>query len=98
MTDTFATLGEFVAWIIGWNLILEYAVGNIAVAVSWSGYFCGLLRGMGIDFPRYLATDLRTTLSTPGSWLGSALPSGWPPASSAISCMVAAPAAWPGED
>ena len=64
-TYSYATLGEFVAWVIGWNLILEYAVGNIAVAVSWSGYFCGLLRGLGLEFPRYLATDLRTALSTP---------------------------------
>ena len=36
---SYATLGELVAWIIGWDLILEYAVGNIAVAISWSGYF-----------------------------------------------------------
>jgi APA family basic amino acid/polyamine antiporter len=36
---SYATLGEFVAWIIGWDLILEYAVGNIAVAIAWSGYF-----------------------------------------------------------
>ncbi len=64
-TYAYASLGEMVAWIIGWNLILEYAVGNIAVAVSWSGYFCGLLQGWGIEFPRYLATDLRTALSTP---------------------------------
>ena len=36
---SYATLGELVAWIIGWDLILEYAVGNIAVAIAWSGYF-----------------------------------------------------------
>jgi APA family basic amino acid/polyamine antiporter len=64
-TYAYATLGEVVAWIIGWDLILEYAVGNIAVAVSWSGYFCELLRGFGIEFPRWLATDLRTALHTP---------------------------------
>jgi basic amino acid/polyamine antiporter, APA family len=64
-TYAYTTLGEIVAWIIGWDLILEYAVGNIAVAVSWSGYFCELLRGFGIEFPRYLATDLRAALSTP---------------------------------
>ncbi len=64
-TYAYATLGELIAWIIGWDLILEYAVGNIAVAVSWSGYFCELLRGFGIEFPRYLATDLRTALNTP---------------------------------
>ena len=64
-TYAYATLGELVAWIIGWDLILEYAVGNVAVAVSWSGYFCELLRGFGIEFPRWLATDLRTALHTP---------------------------------
>ncbi len=48
-TYAYATLGELIAWIIGWDLILEYAVGNIAVAVSWSGYFLELLRGFGIE-------------------------------------------------
>ncbi len=64
-TYAYATLGELVAWIIGWDLVLEYAVGNVAVAVSWSGYFCELLRGFGLEFPRWLATDLRTALHTP---------------------------------
>ena len=45
---TYATLGELVAWIIGWDLILEYAVGNVAVAISWGDYFNTLLRGVGI--------------------------------------------------
>src|SRR3989454_11388546 len=44
-TYSYATLGDLVAWIIGWDLILEYAVGNIAVAISWAGYFDSLLRG-----------------------------------------------------
>jgi APA family basic amino acid/polyamine antiporter len=52
---TYATLGEFLAWIIGWDLILEYAIGNIAVAVAWSGYFTSLLSGFGIDIPPWLA-------------------------------------------
>ena len=64
-TYAYSTLGEIVAWIIGWDLILEYAVGNVAVAVSWSGYFCELLRGLGIEFPRWLATDLRAALASP---------------------------------
>ncbi len=64
-TYAYATLGEIVAWIIGWDLILEYAVGNIAVAVSWSEYFCELLRGFRIEVPVYLASDLRTALRTP---------------------------------
>ena len=56
-TYAYASFGELVAWIIGWDLILEYAVGNIAVAISWSGYFCGLLAGMGIHIPDFLAID-----------------------------------------
>jgi APA family basic amino acid/polyamine antiporter len=64
-TYAYTTLGELVAWIIGWDLILEYAVGNVAVAVSWSGYFCEFLRGFQVEFPRYLATDLRTALHSP---------------------------------
>ncbi len=53
-TYSYATLGELVAWIIGWDLIIEYAVGNIAVAVSWSDYFQTLLRGLGVSLPRWL--------------------------------------------
>ena len=45
---SYATLGELVAWIIGWDLILEYAVGNVAVAISWGDYFNTLLRGFGV--------------------------------------------------
>lgn len=52
---TYATLGELLAWIIGWDLILEYAVGNIAVAVAWSGYFNSLLSGFGVELPAWLA-------------------------------------------
>ena len=59
-TYAYATLGELIAWIIGWDLIIEYAVGNIAVAVSWSGYFQELLRGFGIALPEWLATDYLT--------------------------------------
>jgi APA family basic amino acid/polyamine antiporter len=51
---TYATMGEFLAWIIGWDLILEYAIGNVAVAVAWSGYFNSLLSGFGIDLPGWL--------------------------------------------
>src|SRR5213593_460110 len=60
-TYSYATLGEIIAWIIGWDLILEYAVGNMAVAVGWSGYFvrlCGSL--FGLKFPLWLANDYRT--------------------------------------
>ncbi len=54
-TYTYATMGEFLAWIIGWDLILEYAIGNIAVAVAWSGYFTSLLSGFGISLPGWLS-------------------------------------------
>jgi len=58
----YATLGEVVAWIIGWDLILEYAVGNVAVAISWGDYFSTLLRGLGLDLPAWLTTGYRTAL------------------------------------
>src|SRR5688500_16783922 len=58
----YATLGEIVAWIIGWDLILEYAVGNVAVAISWGDYFSTLLRGLGLDLPAWLTTGYRTAL------------------------------------
>ncbi len=57
---SYATLGEFAAWIIGWDLVLEYAVGNVAVAISWGDYFNTLIRGIGIDLPQWLTTGYRT--------------------------------------
>jgi len=59
---SYATLGELVAWIIGWDLMLEYAVGNVAVAISWGDYFNSLVRGVGIDLPVWLTTGYRTAL------------------------------------
>ena len=59
---SYATLGELVAWIIGWDLILEYAVGNVAVAISWGDYFNTLLRGIGLAIPPWLTTGYRTAL------------------------------------
>jgi len=59
-TYSYASLGELVAWIIGWDLIVEYAIGNIAVAISWSDYFTGLLSGYGINFPQNLTMDFLT--------------------------------------
>jgi APA family basic amino acid/polyamine antiporter len=55
-TYTYATLGEIFAWIIGWDLILEYAMGAATVAVGWSGYIVSLLHNAGIDIPPVLAT------------------------------------------
>src|SRR4030088_1406146 len=59
---SYATLGEIVAWIIGWDLILEYAVGNVAVAISWGDYFNTLLQGFGVSLPVWLRTGYRTAL------------------------------------
>jgi len=56
-TYAYASFGELIAWIIGWDLIMEYAVGNIAVAISWSEYFTAWLQGFGIAFPKYLGMD-----------------------------------------
>ncbi len=61
---SYATLGEIVAWIIGWDLILEYAVGNVAVAISWGDYFKSLFNGW-IAFPAWLTTGYRTALLSP---------------------------------
>lgn len=58
---SYATLGELVAWIIGWDLILEYAVGNVAVAISWGDYLKSLLNGW-VTLPEWLTTGYRTAL------------------------------------
>jgi basic amino acid/polyamine antiporter, APA family len=65
-TYSYATLGELVAWIIGWDLILEYAIGNVAVAISWANYFRSFLETLGIDIPLWLCTDFRTARKIPG--------------------------------
>lgn len=67
-TYSYATLGEVIAWIIGWDLIIEYAVGNIAVAISWANYFKTLVAGLhipgiapnGIHIPDWISMDYRT--------------------------------------
>ncbi len=56
-TYAYASFGELIAWIIGWDLLMEYAIGNIAVAVSWSTYFVNLLEGFHIHVPLYLTMD-----------------------------------------
>src|SRR5262249_14611924 len=56
-TYAYASFGELVAWIIGWDLLLEYAIGNIAIAISWSDYFTGLLSGFGINIPPWMTMD-----------------------------------------
>ena len=73
----YATLGELFAWIIGWDLVLEYAVGNVAVAIPWSGYFQDLInpflhrlhqsypRWFVDEFPKWLGTDFQTAMEKP---------------------------------
>jgi APA family basic amino acid/polyamine antiporter len=61
-TYSYATLGELVAWIIGWDLMLEYCVGSIAVSISWSGYFTALLHGFGINLPAWSTIDYRSAM------------------------------------
>ncbi|GAA4336989.1 hypothetical protein GCM10023149_46210 [Mucilaginibacter gynuensis] len=56
-TYAYASFGELIAWIIGWDLLMEYAIGNIAVAISWSEYFVNLLEGFNIKMPAYLTMD-----------------------------------------
>jgi APA family basic amino acid/polyamine antiporter len=56
-TYSYVAFGEIIAWIIGWALIMEYAVGNITIAISWSDYFTGLLRSGGIDLPLWVQMD-----------------------------------------
>jgi len=63
-TYTYATMGELMAWVIGWDLLLEYAVSNVAVAISWGSYAGGLLDGAGLHLPGWLTTDTRTMLQT----------------------------------
>jgi APA family basic amino acid/polyamine antiporter len=65
-TYSYATLGELAAWIIGWDLIIEYAVGNVAVAISWANYFKTFVEGFGIVIPDWLSTDYRTAARIPG--------------------------------
>ena len=58
--SAYASFGELIAWIIGWDLIMEYAVGNIAVAISWSDYFTSLINGFGMKIPEFMTTDFLT--------------------------------------
>ena len=62
-TYAYATLGELVAWIVGWDLLLEYAIGNTAVAIAWAGYADAFLRGLHVDLPAWLLADYRTAAS-----------------------------------
>ena len=71
-TYAYASLGEFVAWIIGWDLIVEYAVGNIGVAIGWSGHFRELMEMLGVHIPPWLATDYRSAHAAADAVAGGA--------------------------
>lgn len=89
-TYAYATLGEIVAWIIGWDLIIEYAVGNVAVAISWSNYFRTFLEGFGIRIPLWLSTDFRTAARIPGLYDSAPHVAGVPIVFNAIAFLVVA--------
>lgn len=59
-TYSYVAFGEIIAWIIGWALIMEYAIGNITLAISWSDYFTGLLSNMGVHLPQWVQMDYLT--------------------------------------
>ncbi|MEI9933288.1 MAG: amino acid permease [Ferruginibacter sp.] len=59
-TYSYVAFGEIIAWIIGWDLLMEYAIGNIAVAISWSQYFVQVLKGFGIYLPQWVTMDYAT--------------------------------------
>jgi APA family basic amino acid/polyamine antiporter len=71
-TYAYATLGELVAWIIGWDLMIEYAIGNTAVAIAWGQYMKTLLDGFGIHVPSWLSTDYRTAAASAPQVIASA--------------------------
>lgn len=59
-TYSYVAFGEIIAWIIGWDLLMEYAIGNIAVAISWSDYFTTLMLGFGVHIPDFMTMDYWT--------------------------------------
>jgi APA family basic amino acid/polyamine antiporter len=65
-TYAYATMGEFIAWLIGWDLILEYAVGATTVAIGWSGYVVSVLHGFGINLPaRFISSPGTVMINIP---------------------------------
>lgn len=73
-TYSYVTFGELAAWIIGWALILEYSIGNIVVAISWSSYFNNVLEGMNVHLPAWLITDSSTAKAAFDHAVASNLP------------------------
>src|SRR5690606_31009861 len=62
-TYSYIAFGEIIAWIIGWDLLMEYAIGNIAVAISWSDYFTNLMNNAGLHIASWLSMDFSTAKS-----------------------------------
>ncbi|HTE30453.1 MAG TPA: amino acid permease [Chryseolinea sp.] len=73
-TYSYVTFGEIIAWILGWALILEYAIGNVVVSISWSSYFVNLLEGINVHLPTWLATDPSTAETVYDAAVGSGRP------------------------
>jgi len=104
-TYAYASFGELLAWIIGWDLLVEYAIGNIAVAISWSDYFTSLLASNGMTIPSHWTMDYRTAYQgyeavqaavADGATV-EALQAGCTAADAALTCgQVDAHAAWVG--
>jgi APA family basic amino acid/polyamine antiporter len=67
-TYAYSTLGELIAWIIGWDLILEYSLGATTVAIGWSGYVVSFLKDIGVDFPASLAAAPYSFNPQTGAW------------------------------
>ena len=76
-TYAYASFGELIAWIIGWDLLMEYAIGNIAVAISWSGYFTNLLEGFNIHIPPFLTMDYMTAARAHNEFLAAGSAAGF---------------------
>ena len=91
-TYSYVAFGEIIAWIIGWALIMEYAIGNITVAISWSDYFTGMLEGLNINLPQWIQTDYLTASN--GYEKVMALTQGGKPFASLDGSLQAAHAAW----
>src|SRR5512147_2568044 len=91
-TYSYVAFGEIFAWIIGWDLLMEYAIGNIAVAISWSDYFTSLLSTIGYSIPEYWTMDFLS------AWRGYETVTGMlaqgTPVSEIPSTLMAAHAAW----
>src|SRR5246500_993121 len=67
-TYAYATMGEFIAWIIGWDLVLEYALGATTVAIGWSGYVVSFLKGFGVVIPPAFAEAPLAYDAATSSW------------------------------